>query len=194
MQVPPFQNPGDAKAHWYCNMLCDTMRPETGSASKTSPSSHTNPFSLTANCWNQGGSSTRKPKRGDELTLHPLLQWLPKHPPPMPIHTLLTSAPPRSTVLCLQWLQSHHCLMQKRKTEDSDSPATLQGEVTRIPREVQAGRKDTIPAGLQANIHTATITQAVAPPTGLPIALPIACHPPSLTISIASNPHQVLPG
>ena len=45
------------------------MRPETGTTSRTSPSSCTSPFSPTANCWNQGASSTRKPRRGDELTL-----------------------------------------------------------------------------------------------------------------------------
>ena len=47
-----------------CNMQCNTMRPKTVSASKTSPSSPTSPFSPTANCWNLGVSSTRWPGRG----------------------------------------------------------------------------------------------------------------------------------
>ena len=71
MQVSPCQNTGDVETHGPCNMHHDTMRPETGSASRTSLSSHTSPFSPTANCWNQGASTTRKPRRGDKLTLHP---------------------------------------------------------------------------------------------------------------------------
>ena len=53
---------------WSCNTKCKTTRPETASASRTSLNSHISPFSPSANCWNLGASSTRKPGRGDELT------------------------------------------------------------------------------------------------------------------------------
>ena len=70
-----------------------------------------------------------------------------------------------------------------RKTGDNN-PATLCEEVTRTPREVQAGIEDTISVGLQADSHAATAAQAIAPPT----ALSIVHHPISLTNHIASKP------
>ena len=44
-------------------MFCDTMRPETGSTSRTSPSSHTSPFSPNANCLSPNASSTNRLSR-----------------------------------------------------------------------------------------------------------------------------------
>ena len=44
---------------------CNTMRPGTGSGSKTSPISHTSPFSPTASCSSPGASSTKRQRRRD---------------------------------------------------------------------------------------------------------------------------------
>ena len=64
---------------WSCNMLCNTMRPATGSSLRTSPSSPTSPFSPSANCTSHSASSTKKPRRRDELISLPSLQWPPEH-------------------------------------------------------------------------------------------------------------------
>ena len=56
---------------WFCNMQCNLMSPETGSANRTSPSSHTSPFSPSGSCLNADVSSIKRPRRRDELTLHP---------------------------------------------------------------------------------------------------------------------------
>ena len=79
---------------WSCNMPCDTMRPVTGSSSRTSPSSPTSPFMPTANCFSHDASSTKRPRRRDELTSLPLLQWPLQHLP----STLMPSLPIPSAI------------------------------------------------------------------------------------------------
>ena len=55
---------------WSCSLQYIIMRPGTGSANRTSPSSHTSSCSLSLNCLNPGVSSTKKQRKRDELTLH----------------------------------------------------------------------------------------------------------------------------
>ena len=99
-----------------CNTQCDATRPETGSSSRTNPSSHTSPFLPYVNCLSCVVSSTRRPRKGDELTSLLLPQQPPQHPPfmmmpypPTPaatdvaILTLKAMFSPGTVLLCLQW-------------------------------------------------------------------------------------------
>ena len=71
--------PRKCSKSWSCNIQCNTMRQGIGSGSKTSPSSPTSPFLLTANCSSLDVSSTRRPRRRDELTSPPLQQQPQQH-------------------------------------------------------------------------------------------------------------------
>ena len=64
---------------WLCNTQCDSTRPETVSANRTSPSSPTNPCSPSANCLNPSASSTKRPKSREVLTSHPSPQQPQQH-------------------------------------------------------------------------------------------------------------------
>ena len=64
-----------------CNTQCDTMRPETGSGSRTSPSSPTSPFLPNVCCLSQCVSSIKRPRIRDEPPLLPLLQQPQQHLP-----------------------------------------------------------------------------------------------------------------
>ena len=66
---------------WSCNTQCDTMRLKTRSISRTRTSSPTSPFLSNVSCLSCIESSTRRPRRGDELSSLPLPQWPPQHPP-----------------------------------------------------------------------------------------------------------------
>ena len=64
---------------WSCNMQCDSMRPGTGSTSKTSLSLHTNPRSSSANFLNPSASSTKRPKSTEGQTSCPSQQQPQQH-------------------------------------------------------------------------------------------------------------------
>ena len=206
----PFPKPWTCLNSWSCNMQCDTMRPDTGSDSRTSPSLPTSPFSPTANCWNLGASSTRKPGRGDELTSCPLQWQLLQHPlftsMPLPPSPTATSAITHNHQTSAQHLASNampavatitSLSHAGRGIRGTNSHVTLHTEVIKTPREVQAETEDIGPAILLAGNHTTTAAQVIAPPIALPTATPIALaivhHPASLTVPSTSKPHTSTP-
>ena len=208
----PHPRPRRCSKAWSCNMQCDIMRPETGSCSKTSPSSPTTPFLPNVTCWSWDVSSTRRPKREDELTSQPLQQW-PHHHPPIHADTLSTYP------CCHNCSYSHpHVIAQPRNchativvilattlpyvsARDPSTSATLPSEVItvveatevpEVPGTTNHATAATVPdaeestlATPQADSHAST-APLVASPTALPTVPPAVHLLISLTDFVAS--------
>ena len=176
-------------------MLCDTMRPETGSASRTSCSSHTSPFSSTANCSSPSASNTKRQRRRDEPTSPPSLQQPPQHLLSIPTLSLpsliatnvatptpLAGAQPRDNHAMLAVVTTiippyadarrlRHCPTTLESQEDlADCPGTTSEGATRTT--------GTDPASLLTDDHAAAL-QAVAHST-VPPTQPLLQHIPLL--------------
>ena len=197
-------------------MQCNTIRPETGSISRTTSSSTTSPFLPNASCSSLTVSGIRRPRRGDKLTLLPLPQQSHRQCPYMPVSyplipTAISVAIPTPKSLpnpeiVPQHLQCHRPLyfpMQVQKGP-SDNPATLPNMVIEFP-EVQAAPDTTHhlgTTGQDAKVaapspptgsHT-TAAQTIASPTTPSTFPPIICLSIGLTNLITNVPHSGTPG
>ena len=133
-------------------MQCDTMRPETGSTSRTRTNWPVSLFLPTVSCLSHAVNSIRRPRTGDELTSWPLLQQPPQHLPSIPMPYLPTLTPtnvatptprhvssPGTNLLCLQQPKPLHCLWKQKTTQQPSCNTPQRGD--RSPRGAQSPRQ-----------------------------------------------------
>ena len=167
---------------------CNTMRQGTGSDSKTSPSSPTSPFFLTASCSSLDVSSTRRSRRRDELTsalsTYPCFN---KYGYSNPQTGVQLRDSPAMLVVAIIIIQP--CADSERRP--SNFPVTIKAleglrEAPGVPDHL--GRtgpraKDVTSVNPLTGTHTAALLD-VASPT-VPPTIPPTVHPPiSVTILI----------